>query len=271
MKIQTFFTQNPIFSYKDFSEFLSSQGTQKKNAHNAALKYYLKTGRIIHIRRALYATASVFSNQNTPTVDPYLIASKIADDAVLAYHTALELHGVAYSIFEDFTYIASHPPRPFRYALHTFRGIPTPKILRDKHKENFGILTIKYEGLNIKVTSLARTIVDALARPELTGGWEEVWRSLESIATFDVAEAVQYTLLLENATLAAKVGFLLEQRSAALAVENTYLEQLQKNIPSKPHYLERSRRRSGELISKWNLIIPSEILSKSWEEPYEDV
>lgn len=271
MKIQTFFAQNPVFSYKDFSVFLNSQGTQKKDAQNAALKYYFKTGRIIHLRRELYATTSPPSNQNVPSVDLYLVASKMTNDAVLGYHTALELHGVAYSMFEDFTYIASHPPRPFAYELHTFRGIPTPKILRDKHKEKFGVIIMKREGLSVRVTSLARTIVDALARPELTGGWEEVWRSLESIATFDVDEAVRYTLLLENATLAAKVGFFLEKRPNALAVENKYLTRLQKNIPKKPHYLERSRRQPGKFIPKWNLIIPPEILSKSWEEPYEDV
>jgi len=271
MKIQTFFARNPVFSYKEFSGFLDSQGTYKKDTQNAALKYHLKTGHIIHLRRELYAVTSPSINQNAPTIDLYLMASKMTDDAILAYHTALELHGVAYSMFENFTYIASHPPRPFTYESHIFRGIPTPKILQDKHKENFGVITIKREGLNVRMTSLARTIVDVLARPELTGGWEEVWRSLESIATFDVEETVQYTLLLENATLTAKVGFFLEQRPAVLAVESKYLKQLQKNIPSKPHYLERSRRRSGKLISKWNLIIPSEILSKSWEEPYEDV
>ena len=32
------------------------------------------------------------------TVDPYLVAAKMTEDAVLAYHTALEFHGRAYSV-----------------------------------------------------------------------------------------------------------------------------------------------------------------------------
>lgn len=272
MKAQAFFAQHPIFSYEDFATFFGGKkSTRKRNAQNVALQYYLKTGRIIHLRRALYASVSPFTKQDTSTLDYYLMASKLASDATLGYHTALELHGVAYSVFEDLTYVASNPPRPFEYQSHLFRGIPTPKILRDKHKENFGVIAIKRQGLDVKITSLARTMVDVLARPELAGGFEEVWRSLESIATFDVEEAIQYTALLENATLAAKVGFFLEQRPAALAVESKYLKRLQKMIPQKPHYLERGRRRSGKLIQKWNLIVPHEILTKSWEEPDEDV
>lgn len=271
MKPLNFFLQHPIFSYRDFLMFLSAQGTKKRDAQNAALKYYLKIGRITHLRRELYAVTSPLAQHETSTIDLYLLASKMTDDAVLGYHTALELHGVAYSVFENFTYIASHPLRPFVFDTHIFRGVPIPKSLRDKHKENFGVNTIKREGVNVGITSLARTIVDVLDRPELAGGWEEVWRSLESVAVFDVEETVKYTLLLNNATLAAKLGFFLEQRPTTLAVEEKYLKQLQKKIPSKPHYLERSRRRSGKLISRWNLIVPAEILSKSWEEPHEDV
>jgi predicted transcriptional regulator of viral defense system len=271
MKIQTFFLQNPIFSYQDFLKFLNAHGTRKHDAQNAALKYYLKTGGIIHLRRELYAVISPLNADNAASVDVYLLASKLTSDAILAYHTALELHGAAYSVFEDFTYISDHPLRPFQFNSHVFRGIFLPKNLLDKRKGNFGVISMKREGVDVRVTSLARTIVDVLARPELAGGWEEVWRSLESIAVFDVAEAVKYVQLLDNATLAAKLGFFLDQRSAALAVDSKHLKQLLKMIPSKPHYLERNRRRSGKVIARWNLVVPNEILSKTWEEPHEDV
>lgn len=271
MKLQTFFLQHPIFSYQDFLVFLKANGTKNSDAQNAALKYHLKAGHITRIRRGLYAVVSPLDDQTSPTVDLYLLASKMTSDAVLAYHTALELHGAAYSVFEDFTYIASRPLRPFVFKTHIFRGIPFPKSLLDKHKESFGIVTAKREGIDIRITNLARTIVDILMRPELAGGIEEVWRSLESIAVFDVAEVVKYTLLLDNATIAAKVGFFLEQRPNALSVDKKYLKQLQKHIPNKPHYFERTKRRSGKVITKWNLVVPEEILLKSWEEPNEDV
>lgn len=53
----------------------------------------------------------------------------MTDDAILSHHTALELHGVAYSVFENFTYTASRPLRPFIFNAHVLRGVPTPKSL----------------------------------------------------------------------------------------------------------------------------------------------
>jgi hypothetical protein len=38
--------------------------------------------------------------------------------------------------------------------------------------------------------------VDVLDRPRLSGGWEEVWRSLETIPFLDLDQVVQYALLL---------------------------------------------------------------------------
>ena len=45
----------------------------------------------------------------------------------------------------------------------------------------------------------------------LSGSWEEIWRSLESIQFLDLEQVLRYTELLGNATTAARVGFFLEQ------------------------------------------------------------
>ena len=121
-------------------------------------------------------------------------------------------------------------------------------------------------GMEVRVTSLERTMVDVLNRPYLSGGWEEIWRSLESVEFFDLDMVVEYTLLLENATTAAKVGFFLEQHRELLMVDEKHLKSLHVLRPRQPHYLDRDKRRSGRLVSGWNLVIPIEVLERSWEE-----
>ncbi|MCJ7473241.1 MAG: transcriptional regulator, partial [Actinobacteria bacterium] len=98
----------------------------------------------------------------------------------------------------------------------------------------------------------------------LTGSWEEIWRSLESIEFFDLDQVISYVLLLENATTAAKVGFFLEQHKKTLMVEDTYLYSLLKLRPRQPHYLIRGKRKGCKWIKDWNLMVPVEILNKSW-------
>ena len=71
----------------------------------------------------------------------------------------------------------------------------------------------------------------------MAGGWEEIWRSLESVEFFDLDQVIEYTRLLENSTTAAKVGFFLEQHREALMVEEGHLDSLRKLCPRHPHYL----------------------------------
>jgi predicted transcriptional regulator of viral defense system len=120
--------------------------------------------------------------------------------------------------------------------------------------------------MEVRVTSLERTLVDVLNRPDLSGGWEEIWRSLESVEFFDLDKVVEYALLLGNATTAAKVGFFLEQHREPLMVEEKHLKSLHGLRPRQPHYLDRDKRKSGRLVSGWNLVVPREVFERTWAE-----
>ena len=67
---------------------------------------------------------------------------------------------------------------------HVFRGTKFPQALRHDGKEDFGVSTTERAGIQIRVTNLERTLVDVLDRPNLSGSWAEIWRSLESIEFF---------------------------------------------------------------------------------------
>ncbi len=109
-------------------------------------------------------------------------------------------------------------------------------------------------------------MVDVLNRPDLSGGWEKIWRSLESVEFFDLDKVVEYVLLLGNATTAAKVGFFLEQHRDPLMIEEKHLKSLHNLRPQQPHYLDRDKRKSGRLVSEWNLAVPQEVLERTWAE-----
>ncbi len=106
--------------------------------------------------------------------------------------------------------------------------------------------------------------MDVLDRPDLSGSWEEIWRSLESIEFFDLDKVVEYAILLGNATTGAKVGFFLEQHRELLMVEYRHLKLLNDMRPRQPHYLDRAKRKSGRLVSEWNLVVPREVFERSW-------
>lgn len=263
MKPQSFFESHPVFTYNEFVAVLDSRS---KRTRDAILNYYGKTGRLLHVRRGLYVTVPPNIAPQRCPVDPYLIAAKLTRDSVLAYHTALELHGRAYSARENFTYLTGYRSRPLSFRGYRFQAVSFPKALKMKHQENFGVTKFERSGVDIRVTGLERTLVDVLDRPDLAGGWEEIWRSLESVEFFDLDRVVEYTLLLDNSTTAAKVGFYLEQHRETLMVKDTHLEQLRQTRPRKPHYMARNGRKRGRLIKDWNLVVPVQILERSWQE-----
>jgi predicted transcriptional regulator of viral defense system len=59
-------------------------------------------------------------------------------------------------------------------------------VLREKREELSGVNREERTGLQVRVTSLEGTMVDLLDRPELGGGYEGIWRSLEAVEFFDL-------------------------------------------------------------------------------------
>lgn len=266
VRLNEFLSQHAVFTVDELDHFLSDRGSGKPNTRKSLLTYYRGQGRIILVRRGLYATVPLGADPASTIVDPFLVAAKMTPDAVLAYHTALEFHGKAYSVYTRLLYISANKSLPLRFQSHEIRGVPVPHALRSKGKEMFGVTRHKRSGVELRVTNLERTFVDVLDRPDLTGSWEEIWRSLESVEFFDLDQVVEYTLLLENATTAAKVGFFLEQHKETLMVDDAHLNPLRKLRPRQPHYLIRGKRKGCQWVKDWNLMIPVDILTKSWGE-----
>jgi predicted transcriptional regulator of viral defense system len=266
MKTTTFFATHPVFTYDEFADSAGAHGSGNVNTLTAVMRRYTRAGQITRIRRGLYVTVPPGQTPETTEPDPYLVASRLAPDAVLAYHTALQFRGRAYSAFNTFTYLTAEKTRPLSFKGSLYKATPHPRQLVAKAQEGSGVEKAEVAGLELRVTSLERTLVDVLDRPDLSGGWEEVWRSLESVEYFHLDRVMDYALLLGNATTVAKVGFFLEQHADTLMVGSEHLERLKAAIPRQRRYVGRSRGQ-GRLVDSWNLIVPLDILNRSWEEP----
>jgi len=254
----------PVLTLSELQRWLDQGHSANKRSREALLSYHLRQGRLLRVRRGLYAVVAPGSDPQTSPVDPYLIAAKMAEDAVLAYHTALEVHGKAHSTFERFFFQSNKLLRPTTFRSYRFECVLFPKPLRETNQQHFATKTLERSGVEIRVASLERTLVDILDRPNLGGGWEEIWRSLESIEYFDLDLVVEYVKLLNNRTTAAKVGYYLQQHAETLMVEDRHLAPLRALRPQQPHYLQRGK--SGTLVRDWNLVVPPSLAQRTWED-----
>ncbi len=245
---------------------MDSIGSRSARTREALLAHHIRTGRIIRVKRGLYVSVPYGSDSDKFQIDPFLLAGKMTDDAVLAYHTAFQFYGKAHSSQERFLFLTTKAVRPANFRGYEFRGLGFPKSLVRLNQEFFAVETAERLGLSLRVTSLERTLVDVLDRPLLGGGWEEIWRSLESVEYLDLDKVVDYSAILGNSSTIAKLGYFLEMRRDILFVGDTHLEHLRRNIPKQPTYMEKNT--VGRLVKKWNLMVPLKVYEQTWNEIY---
>ena len=260
-----FFDSHPVFRHEAFVAEHTAQGRSAATSNNLLAKH-VASGRLLRVRKGLYATVPRGVSADAAPVDPYLVASRLTADAVVALHAALQLHGKAYSVWRRFHYLTARRTRPFAFRGQEYVPVQVPASVRRRREFGGGVTTVPHAGGQVRVTTLERTLVEVLAAPERAGGWEEVWRSLEMVEYFDLRAVAALARTLGSALTAARVGFFLEQHRDALMVEEKHLKPLRALAPRQPRYLD-STRRSGRLIPRWNLIVPASVLERRWEEP----
>jgi len=260
-----YFLAHPVFTHDEFLAARVALGGSSKTV-NALLHKHLKSGRLVRVQRGLYASVPGGTNPSDYSPDPYLVSSKLRPDAVVAYHSALAFHGKAHSTWRRFQYLTADRPRAVTFRGLEFVGVQAPLSVRRLPDFGGGVVVRPHAGGEMRVATLERCLVDVLHSPEQGGGWEELWRSLEMVEFYDLTAVVEYTLRLESALTAARVGFFLDQHRAAWMVEEKHLAPLLKRAPAEPRYLD-SRRVPGKLVPRWNLIVPADVLERRWEEP----
>jgi predicted transcriptional regulator of viral defense system len=266
-ELRAFFVAHPVFSRAELTAHLRAHRSGNPKAVDALLRYHVQAGHLVKLRRGLYAVVPAGADPVASPVDPYLLASRLAPDAVLGYHSALELHGKAHSVFQEFYFLTGTTPRPFQFRRQRFRAVAFPRKLARAGKERFGVETCDRAGLDVAVIGLERTLVDLFDRPDLGGGLEEVWRSLEVVEFLDIDAVTGYALLLGNATTVAKVGIFLEAHRERLMVSDAHLTRLRRRRPRQPHYFEKRNAGRGRLVAGWNLVVPESVVTLAWEEP----
>ena len=120
-KHEAFFRRHPVFTGEDLFAHLSSKGEVGTRTRETLLSYHTKAGRLVRVRRGLFAVIPPGENCDTYPVDPYLVVANLTGDAVLSHHTALEFHGRAYSVWQHVSYMSSRPLKTLAFRSHVFR------------------------------------------------------------------------------------------------------------------------------------------------------
>jgi predicted transcriptional regulator of viral defense system len=263
-KVRRFLSSRPVFTRGQFREIVGAG--QSASTADTLLAHHAKAQHIVHAAPGVYAAVPPHLSPETFTPDALLVASMIRDDGILAYHTALGLHGLAYSEGGETFVLSCGKPWQVDTISGPVRFVTQPAALRRAQMELDGVETMDRRGLDVRVTDVARTIVDCLERPDLAGGAEEVGHALGSVEFIDVEAVLTTTFARGNRTLAALVGWWLEKRREDFLVEDETLDRLRQVVPPATRAVMGADPESGVRTGDWNLIVPSELAGPAFED-----
>lgn len=255
MRTLDFFASNPVFSLDEATEALSLASGHSGTLNR--LKYYIKARRLKPVSRGVYAVVPPAASIDRFQPDPILVAAALQPEGVFSHHSALELLGVAHSMWRQCTLYVERRRRPLLLNGTTVRFIEHPAGVRNRGRR-LGVRKIERQGRLLLTSGPERTLVEGFHRPSLAGGAEELVRSASGFTTLDLDLLEKVLKCYDIANLWAATGWFLERFQKTFHVPEKLLAGMGKRRPRSKQYLERDRR-GGILAKRWNLILPREV------------
>ena len=213
----------------------------------------VQRGRLQRIRGGLYAAVPPESVGGAFEVDKYLLLSKaMRGKGALAFHSALELHGVAYSSFNE-VYGMSEIWIPRL----SFQGVRY-RVVRTENL--FGTATIFRDDVPLLVTDKERTFLDCVRRPDLSGGLEEIVKSYSGFRQLSPVLLLDYLARFDEDSLYQRAGYFLELLQREIKVPDDLILALQGHVSKVRYPLVAGSGKSGLVRDvRWNVLFPSNI------------
>jgi len=258
LNVTDFFATHPVFSLDEAVEVLARGG--KRAGVVDRLKYHLKTGRLKRVTREIYAVVPPVVSVEDFRPDPFLVAKAMHPNGIFSHHSALELLGAAYSVWNQCTLYVARRRRPLLLDGFAVRFLDSPLPMQTGSGKQLGTRRVERQGMLLEVTGPERTLVEGFNRPSLVGGLEELVRSAAGFTTLDLDLLEEVLRRYGLARLWAATGWFLERFQKSFHVPDAFLTRMEERRPRSRVYAERDQR-GGTLVRRWNLILPQTLLS----------
>lgn len=254
-----FFSAHPVFRRAEYATAVGRLSDDK--VVTAMLTQHLRAGNIRRIARGVFASVPKHADAGKWAVDRFLAASRLRLGGVIAYHSALELHGCAYTEGHEVQVIAHGEPGAFAAKDFRCKFIRPPRGFVSSNS----VTAIDRLGLEVRLTRIERTIADSFDRYDLAGGAEELFNSLDLVARVDATALVRHARSLTNATAAGAIGFWLGQEQQRLGVPDAALQSLRTLAPNQVRYALGTKSGEGRIAKEWNIILPINVVERRFE------
>ena len=235
-----------IFHKKDVVALVKNDN---ENVAKEILRRYKKQGLISQIRRDLYSVTDLATK--ACLASKFEIACQITPSSCLAYHTALEYHGLAHQVFYLLYVFSAKTFQNFDYEGLSYIFCPM--------SSDAGIVCPVTDAL-VSVTDMERTVLDCINRIDLCGGLEELVQCFAIITYINEGKLLDYLEGINKKFLYQKTGFILSYFQKEMKLSDYFFEYCKSKIEKSTRYLTDTQE-SDTYFKEWKLCAPQNILS----------
>lgn len=205
----------------------------------------LEKGYIERVRHNLYAVISLETGQ--PIANRFQIASAVAEDACVAYHSAFEYYWLANQVFYEVYFTSEKRLHDFSYDGIRYKCFLTR-----------GSVGIVEDPTGVRVTSLERTVIDSIASFEKIGGLEELLRCMLLIPCLSAEKLLDALDIYRSGKLFQITGYLLEAFQDEFHLPDAFFSICEKRSSNSKAYFSRDHK-NCILHKRWNLYAPADL------------
>lgn len=249
-----FFARHPVFTLRQAVADLSPKGERSRIRDR--LRYHVEQGGLRLLERELYAVVPRVAEALSLFVDAFLAAAAVRPGGIFAHHAALELLGVAHSMWRRVTLFTASRRRPLDVGGVAIRFLAHPKPLRDGGDVQLGTRTVEHMGEVLRITGPERSLVEGFRNLAEVGGPEELVVSAAGFPVLDLDLLVTVLDRYRMSSLWSATGWFLERHQRTFHVDDTVLTRFERHRPRSRQYMVRGSR-GGALHARWNLIVPT--------------
>lgn len=221
-----------IFSLQDLKAFFSS-----KYANLSELVENLVQKKVLsRIERGKYCRANFR--------DELVIGSALVPDGVIAYWSAMNIHGLTEQFPNKFFVQTSHRKKSKRVFGVEYMFVQTEK------SHIAGVVTEGFGNHQYRITDKEKTIIDCFNRVDYSGGYAELIRAFYQ-TELDVKKMVAYARAVNNIAATKRMGFIAEL--SAKRGMMPFVEFAKKQVNDTYSLIDPTGIQEGEFTSEWKL------------------
>jgi predicted transcriptional regulator of viral defense system len=221
-----------IFTYSYLYQYL---GETLKPLHST-LENLVDSGLLSRLEKGKYCRHN-FRNE-------YVIANYLVSDGVIAYWSALNMHGLTEQ-FPNTIFVQTSKLKPKKVVF----GVRY-QFIKVKAAKMLGFVTEGYGNHQYRMTDIEKTIVDCFDLPEYSGGFAELLRAF-SEAHLDAQKMIRYSQAIDNIAAVKRMACLTEllQKPNMTA----FLDYAQSIVNRKYNLFDPWGTDKGEFVKTWRL------------------